>query len=121
HTCAPNVSGNEPRTRKPIVYASLTAAVLLLLVGVAGAWRWYRAQGEASQIRSIAVLPLEDVAGDPSQAYFSAGITDALISTLSQIRELKVISRATAMRYKGSQKRIHEIGRALGEDAVVAG
>jgi TolB-like protein/DNA-binding winged helix-turn-helix (wHTH) protein/Flp pilus assembly protein TadD len=73
------------------------------------------------QIRSLAVLPLENLSGDASQDYFADGMTDALITDLAQIGELKVISRTSAMQYKGAHKPLPDIARALHVDAVVEG
>jgi len=72
-------------------------------------------------IKSIAVLPLQNLSGDPAQEYFSDGTTEALISNLAQIHSLKVISRTSIMRYKGSTKSLPDIGRELGADAIVEG
>lgn len=73
-------------------------------------------------IRSLAVLPLEDLSGDPAQEYFADGMTDALISNLAQIRALsRVISRTSVMRYKGSRKSLPEIAAELKVDAVIEG
>ena len=74
------------------------------------------------EIKSIAVLPLENLSGDPAQEYFADGMTEALISNLAQIRALsRVISRTTVMRYKGSGKSLQEIARELNVDAVIEG
>jgi TolB-like protein len=67
------------------------------------------------------VLPLENLTGDPAQEYFADGITDALITELAQVRGLKVISRTSAMHYKGGRKTLPEIARDLSVDAVVEG
>jgi TolB-like protein/Tfp pilus assembly protein PilF len=72
-------------------------------------------------IESIAVLPLKNLSGDPAQEYFADGMTEALISNLAQIRALKVISRTSAMRYKGSAKSLPEIARELNVDAILEG
>ena len=73
------------------------------------------------QIESLAVLPLENLSGDPEQEYFAEGLTEALITTLAKIGELRVISRTSAMQYKGVHKSLREIARELGVDAVVEG
>jgi TolB-like protein/DNA-binding winged helix-turn-helix (wHTH) protein/Flp pilus assembly protein TadD len=73
------------------------------------------------EIRSIAVLPMENLSGDPTQDYFADGMTEALIDNLAQIRALNVISRTSAMRYKGSKKALPEIARELKVDAIVEG
>jgi TolB-like protein/DNA-binding winged helix-turn-helix (wHTH) protein/Tfp pilus assembly protein PilF len=72
-------------------------------------------------IRSIAVLPLENLTGDPGQQYFADGMTDALITSLAQIGSLRVISRTSAMHYQGSRKTLPEIAKELDVDAVVEG
>jgi TolB-like protein/Tfp pilus assembly protein PilF len=75
----------------------------------------------AVRIRSLAVLPLENLSGDPGQDYFADGMTEAVTASLAQIRSVKVISRTSAMQYKGSKKPLREIARELGIDAVVEG
>jgi TolB-like protein/DNA-binding winged helix-turn-helix (wHTH) protein/Tfp pilus assembly protein PilF len=72
-------------------------------------------------IRSIAVLPLVNLSGDPTQEYFADGMTDALITDLAQIHSLRVISRTSAVHYQGSHKSLPEIARELNVDAVVEG
>ena len=75
----------------------------------------------ASRIHSIAVLPLENLSGDASQEYFADGMTDALITDLAQVSSLRVISRTSAMHYKGSHQALPTIARELNVDAVVEG
>jgi TolB-like protein/DNA-binding winged helix-turn-helix (wHTH) protein/Flp pilus assembly protein TadD len=72
-------------------------------------------------IRSLAVLPLENLSGDAAQSYFSDGMTDELITDLSQISALRVISRTSVMTYKGARKTLPQIARELNVDAVVEG
>jgi TolB-like protein/DNA-binding winged helix-turn-helix (wHTH) protein/Tfp pilus assembly protein PilF len=73
------------------------------------------------RIRSLAVLPLANLTGDPAQEYFSDGMTDALITNLASLPGLRVISRQSVMRYKGSPKPLPEIARELGVEGVVEG
>jgi TolB-like protein/DNA-binding winged helix-turn-helix (wHTH) protein/Tfp pilus assembly protein PilF len=73
------------------------------------------------EIRSLAVLPLENLSGDASQDYFADGMTEELITDLGQINALRVISRTSAMTYKKSRKPLTEITRELKVDAVVEG
>ena len=73
------------------------------------------------EIRSLAVLPLQNLSQDPAQEYFADGMTDELISRLAKISALRVISRTSAMLYKGSKKSLPEIARELNVDAVVEG
>ena len=93
----------------------------MLLAGGVAAWKWRSSSSVATQIRSIAVLPLENFSGDSSQEYLSDGTTEALIADLAQIRSLKVISRTSVMHFKGTTKTIPEIGRELGVDAIIEG
>ena len=74
-----------------------------------------------SPIRSLAVLPLENLSRDPEQEYFAEGMTEALITTLAKIGELRVVSRTSAMQYKGVHKPLREIARELEVDAIVEG
>jgi|KBSSwiStaDraftv2_1062776.scaffolds.fasta_scaffold17685_4 serine/threonine-protein kinase len=77
--------------------------------------------GGAIRIRSLAVLPLANRSGDPAQEFFVDGMTDALIADLAQIAALRVISRTSAMRFKGSDKPLPEIARDLHVDGIVEG
>jgi len=72
-------------------------------------------------IDSLAVLPLENLSGDPDQDYFSDGMTEALITELSRIKALKVISRTSVMRFKNTEEPLPEIAKQLNVDAVVEG
>ncbi len=67
------------------------------------------------------MLPLKNITGDPAQEYFADGMTEALISSLAQIRALRVISRTSVMRYKDTRKTLPEIAQELNVDAVVEG
>jgi len=75
----------------------------------------------SGKIESLAVLPLENLSRDPDQEYFADGMTEALTTDLSRISALRVISRTSAMHYKGTAKTLPEIGRELRVDAVVEG
>lgn len=118
----PEVSG--PRSRWMIwAPAAALVGLLVLLVGFnAGSWREkLLARATPVHIRSIAVLPLENLSGDPAQDYFADGMTDALVTDLAQISSLKVISRTSVMRYKGTRKPLPEIAKELGVDGIVEG
>ena len=80
-----------------------------------------RAAAPVPVIRSLAVLPLENLSGDASQEYFADGMTDELITDIAQIGSLRVISRTSAMHYKGTHKTLPEIAKELNVDAVVEG
>jgi adenylate cyclase len=71
--------------------------------------------------RRLAVLPLVSLSPDPNDEYFADGLTEELITTLSRIRELKVIARTSAMRYKGEKKSVEQIGRELKVGSVIEG
>jgi TolB-like protein/DNA-binding winged helix-turn-helix (wHTH) protein/Tfp pilus assembly protein PilF len=124
-------------TRNPFPFASpvwlrrliaplgyLLAALLLAFMTFTtkgGAWRELRLGTPDPQIRSIVVLPLESLSHDHEQEYFADGMTEALISDLSQISALRVISRTSAMHYKGTKKTLPEIAKELNVDGVVEG
>ncbi len=77
--------------------------------------------GDASQIQSMVVLPLDDHSGEPGHEYFADGMTEALITNLAKIKALRVISRTSAMQYKGVRKSLPQIARELNVDAVIEG
>jgi len=99
----------------------IAALALLLIVPVLAVWL-LRSRGSArTGIRSLAVLPLENLSGDASQDYFADGMTDELITDLAQVSALRVISRTSVMVYKGAHKPLPQIARELNVDAVVEG
>jgi len=81
--------------------------------------RWLT--GKTDRIASLVVLPLTDLTGEPGQQYFVDGMTEALTTTLAQVRSLKVISRTSAVQYAGVKKPLREIAQELGVDAIVEG
>lgn len=83
--------------------------------------RWIASNPEPAPIRSLAVLPLADLSGDPAQEHFTDGMTDALITNLASLPGLRVISRQSVMRFKGSARPLPEIARELGVEGVVVG
>jgi TolB-like protein/DNA-binding winged helix-turn-helix (wHTH) protein/Flp pilus assembly protein TadD len=105
------------------VLAGLLGGALLLVIvftfDVAGVREWLRTR--TTPIRSIAVLPLENLSRDPEQEYFADGMTDELITTLAQMGTVRVVSRTSVMRYKKISEPIAQVGRELGVDAVVEG
>jgi TolB-like protein/DNA-binding winged helix-turn-helix (wHTH) protein/Tfp pilus assembly protein PilF len=108
--------------RRKILYAG-AAIVLAVIFGLS----WYHRNSivgpaNARQIRSLAVLPLRNLSDDPSQEYFSDGMTDELITDLAKARGLRVISHTSVERFKGTKLSLPEIARQLGGvDAVVEG
>lgn len=109
------------RAKLRIVAIAVTIAVIV--IGLASAaWRWREARALAARpISSLAVLPLEDLSGEPRQDYFADGMTDEVITELGKLGALRVISRTSAMQYKGAHKPLDEIARELNVDAVVEG
>jgi len=105
-------------TRRSILAAA--GAALAIPIAVLAVYQWRTAVPE--KLQSIAVLPLENLSGDPAQEFFSDGITEELISELAQISSLHVISRTSVMRYKGgARKGLPEIARELKVDAIIEG
>jgi TolB-like protein/Flp pilus assembly protein TadD len=111
----PTRSGPQHRSWRPVAAA---AVVLALGFGVSRVLR--PAQGPPG-IRSIVVLPLQNLSGDDSQEYFADGMTEAVIGSLTSIRGLRVISRTSAMQFKGTHQSVPEIARKLSVDAIVEG
>ncbi|MEE9234307.1 MAG: protein kinase [Candidatus Acidoferrales bacterium] len=107
----------------PVAWGGVVAALVVLLVGlnVGGVRERLFGSLTTPQITSLAVLPLENLSGDPEQEYFADGITEELIATLAKIGALKVISPTSVMRYRGSDKPLPEIARELGAEAVIKG
>jgi TolB-like protein/DNA-binding winged helix-turn-helix (wHTH) protein/Tfp pilus assembly protein PilF len=109
-----------PRTRSRLSMTLVGVAAVLALAA-ASAWFFNSRTDSAPRIRSLAVLPLENLSGDAAQEYFADGMTDELISHLGRISALRVISRTSVMTYKGARKPLAEIARELSVDAVVEG
>jgi TolB-like protein/DNA-binding winged helix-turn-helix (wHTH) protein/Tfp pilus assembly protein PilF len=104
--------------------ALLAASILAFLVIALAVWLARTGTHPASaapRINSIAVLPLDNLSGDPSEEFFVDGITDQLITDLAKIGSLRVISRTSVMRYKGTKERLPKIARELNVDAIVEG
>ena len=106
---------------------TIAAAILVgcLAVAVLGTVILYYTRtansAQSKQSTSLVVLPLVNLSGDKDQEYFADGMTDELIANLAKIRSLRIISRSTAMAYKGAHKPLSEIARELRVDAVVEG
>jgi TolB-like protein/DNA-binding winged helix-turn-helix (wHTH) protein len=113
----------KPGWRLGIATGTVATVALLILLALAptNIWRKIAGKTDVPQIRSIAVLPLQNLSGDPTQEYFADAMTEELITELSRIRALKVISRTSVMRYKKTDKPLPEIARELGVDGVVEG
>jgi serine/threonine protein kinase/Tfp pilus assembly protein PilF len=102
--------------------ASIAAVIAILLaLSISGFWERLTSGPSTPLIDSIAVLPLENLSEDPEQEYFADGMTEALIADLAKIEALKVISRTSAMHYKGTDKPLPEIARELNVDGIIEG
>jgi TolB-like protein/DNA-binding winged helix-turn-helix (wHTH) protein len=126
-TDRPSLTADKTRHRKMWIGALTFLGMAVLLFGLVAGFNigglrdrlWGKAA--APRIQSLAVLPLANLSGDPSQEYFADGMTDALITDLAQISSLKVISRTSTMRYKKSDKTLPEIAQELNVDGIVEG
>jgi len=107
-----------------VVFAGV--GLILLTAAAIALSPWRRTGSETgvrpvSRVESIAVLPLANLSGDPAQEFFADGMTEALIADLAKISSLKVISRTSVMRYRGTTKPLPEVARELGVDAIIEG
>ena len=96
------------------------AIVIVVNVGGVRDWVSYRTH-LTSQISALAVIPLENLSGNPDEEYFADGMTDELITDLAKTSSARITSRTSVMRYKGTRKSVRDIGRELNVDAVVEG
>ncbi len=133
-TPPPTASGieeSEPARLVPwpfsLAFAVIAGAVLLASAGSIQSIRSFsqvlssRGGAAPKTYNSLAVLPLQNLAGDPNQEYFADGITDEIITDFAQVGSLRVISRTSAMRYKNTNRPAQQIGKELGVDALVEG
>ncbi|MCZ6778707.1 MAG: protein kinase [Acidobacteria bacterium] len=113
----------KPRAVGPVAAIGAFAVVVVLVgLNVGGLRDRLFGGGDSGCIESLAVLPLENLSGDPEQEYFADGMTDALITSLSKISALKVISRTSSMRYKIEDRPpLPVIAQQLGVDALIEG
>jgi TolB-like protein/DNA-binding winged helix-turn-helix (wHTH) protein/Tfp pilus assembly protein PilF len=92
----------------------------LAIVALAG-WLAVLRYKAGEPIRSLAVLPLDNLSGDPAQEYFADGMSDELITMLAKDSTLRIVSRTSVMQYKGARRPLPEIARALGVDGILEG
>jgi TolB-like protein/DNA-binding winged helix-turn-helix (wHTH) protein/Tfp pilus assembly protein PilF len=122
-------SVRPPAVALPVARSAIRWKVLLTAAAVVAvaalAWlgvRWNRpVRNQQAPIRSVAILPLENLSADPEQEYFAEGMTDELITDLAQVSGLRVTSRSSVMHYKHTQKTLPQIASELNVDAVVEG
>jgi len=119
-----SITVGHPRTGA--VWKAVAAILITAITGRA-AWvvtggfeRWSTAP-LAGEIRSIAVLPFEDLSGNPAEEYFADGMTEQLIAELAKIGGLRTISRTSVMQYRTARKAVPIIARELGVDAIIEG
>ena len=114
--------GRGSKTKRSWRKLAIASGISAMLV-FASVWVWqkWRTAKGGPQITSLAVLPLENMTGDPAEEYLVDGITDALTTNLAQMGGIRVISRTSAMRFKGVKPPLPEIAKALQVDAVVEG
>ena len=111
------------RRRRPL---SFVIPVVIVAISVFG-WRAFHYKNSSPEtatpapIRSLAVLPLENLSGDPAQNYFAEGMTDELITDLAMLSKIRVISRTSVMQYTGTRKSLPQIARELNVDGIVEG
>jgi|SRR5215467_1486143 len=99
----------------------LWVGAIVLLAAVIGGIYWVRAKAETNRVSSIAVLPFVNATADPNNEYLSDGLTESLISTLSQLPGMKVMARSTVFRFKSTQDDPQKIGQTLQVAAVLTG
>ncbi len=109
--------------KKPTLLILLVIMGLIIIIG--GVYviktRFLTVETPETEIKSIAVLPLDNMSGDPEQLYFTDGMHEALINNLSKIGALRVISRTSVMQFRETDKTVPEIALELGVDAVIEG
>jgi TolB-like protein/DNA-binding winged helix-turn-helix (wHTH) protein/Tfp pilus assembly protein PilF len=115
------ISPVAPKRRLWPALLVIVASALVLSLVILSVWLFRSRVRPPTGIRSLAVLPLDNLSGDASQNYFADGMTDELITDLAQISALRVISRTSVMAYKGARKPLPQIARELNVDAVVEG
>ena len=110
-----------PGGRRWFVLSAAVVILAALLTLVYVATRSRAGDADRPKIRSLAVLPLQNLSGDPSQDFIADGMTEELIGRLSRIHGLRVISRTSSMHFKNTQLALPEIARMLAVDAIVEG
>ena len=116
-----SISSDTARRHRGALFAFLAMALAALTVCGALGFRSYQPNGLYPKISSLAILPLENLSGDPSQEYFSDGMTDELITDVAKLPAVRVISRTSTVHYKGTKKTMPQIARELNVDGVIEG
>ncbi len=123
---APSTPADEAPARVRRTKSRLVVSLTVLTPLITGLAIWlvltvWRRPSATPPLRSIAVLPLDNLSGDPSQDYFVDGMTDELTTDLAKVGSLRVTSRTSVMRYKGTKKGLPEIARELNVEGIVEG
>ena len=119
---APSVSSPPIPAAQPVhKYLAVGLVALVLIAAVILAAYFLRGKSQASKLDSVAVLPFVNATGDPGNEYLSDGLTESLISALSQLPDLKVMARSTVFRFKGNQEDPQKIGQTLQVSALLMG
>jgi TolB-like protein/DNA-binding winged helix-turn-helix (wHTH) protein len=111
----------SPRPARSRLVLACSALLIILLVFGSYAGHQSRRASASSPIRSLAVLPLENLSSNPEEEFFANGMTDELITNLAKISSLHVISRTSVLRYRGMHKPVAQIAKELGVDGIVEG
>jgi TolB-like protein/DNA-binding winged helix-turn-helix (wHTH) protein len=118
---APDGGGPASRWSGRAIVMGIGTLVIVAAILAAAFSGWFQSGGAIPPVRSIAVLPIENLSGDPEQEFFADGMTEELVTALGRIHALRVISRTSVMRYKRTKKPLPEIARELKVDAVIEG
>src|SRR5271155_3069171 len=133
HNAVADVDAKSPGTVEALrssktrrwIWLAASAAFAFLVVGISLGARGLRdrsrSRAAGPTISSLAVIPLDNLSGDPAQNYFADGMTDELTTMLAKNSTLRVVSRTSAMQYKGAHRPLPEIARELGVDGVLEG
>jgi TolB-like protein/DNA-binding winged helix-turn-helix (wHTH) protein/Tfp pilus assembly protein PilF len=117
------ITRTPQRSYWPVALFSAVSLAIVIAAAVTNPrdWRERLFGGAAGPVRSIAVLPLQNLTGDSAQEYFADGMTEALTTDLARMESLRVISRTSTMQYKAAKKSLPVIARELNADAIIEG
>lgn len=118
---SPQPSRSREATSRRGLWLAVPGVAVLAVLATAYVMSRGRVHATQPKIRSLAVLPLKNMSGDPGQDYLADGMTEAVIGHLAGIHNLRVISRTSVMRFKNPQISVPQIARELGVDAIVEG
>jgi TolB-like protein/DNA-binding winged helix-turn-helix (wHTH) protein len=110
-----------PHKSRMLIWIAASVVLALLIVGASLRARGWKSHATKPEIASVAVLPLDNLSGDPAQEYFADGMTDELTTMLAKNSTLRVVSRTSAMQYKGAHRPLREIAEALDVDGILEG